>query len=145
MDELDFPEESFFYYEPILYKVPMSAVLNLVKSKDKKWEHEWDWFKPFFDNGYVKQQYNLDFDPDNEFWDCYQIVGEFVEPYDVRNFYIIEEMKLSSPYRIRQAMKKAKPNIVYLYKVWADIKDITVPKIPKFENIGNKGVKIEQI
>lgn len=119
MAECDFGEHAHRWLEKVLTRHYPKQIIQLVWAKDKAGLHDWDWFVPFFDHGYVPRKRSITVEFTEEFWEMYDLVGSFVEPYTIELFPLIEEMS-GDTQRVEVAMARSKPNLKYLYKVWSD-------------------------
>lgn len=117
--ECDFPEDAYRWVERRLTRFYGKQIIQLVWSKDPKGIHPWDWFDPFFANGYVPSKRIVNVRFTEEFWETYELVGDFVEPYSTELLSLIDEMA-GDTQRVIAAMKRSKPNLKYLWKVWSD-------------------------
>ncbi len=114
----DFPDESYMWVERLCLKWTPKQIIGLVWNKDKKGVHDWDWFDPFFASGYVpiiKPSNHVNMD--DSFWKTYIVICSFVDPFSVDQLGLIDIMKKDT-FRVKQAIQKSKPNILYLFKVW---------------------------
>jgi len=116
LSELDFPESSYMWLESILLSHTRKQIISLVDSKDPDGEHSWSWFIPFF-NGYVKKTLDYAVVMDDPFWIAYDVIANFVEPFQVSDMELIKRMSHDID-RIYRAISKSKPNIRYVAKVW---------------------------
>lgn len=139
MSELDFPEPSYQWLESILLRHTKKQVISLVDSKDPDGEHTWSWFMPFFE-GYVKPVLDYYVEMNLEFWMSYDIICNFVEPFQVQDLLLVGKMSRDMD-RIYRAIEKSKPNIRYVSKVWDGLpptmlgieRRLEIPDITKHE------------
>ena len=116
LSELDFPEASYIWVETILLKHTPKQIISLIDSKDPNGEHDWLYFVPFF-KGYVKQVLDYTVVFDEKFWIAYDLICDFVEPFQTSDMELIQRMSNDMD-RIYRAIQKSKPHIRYLVKVW---------------------------
>lgn len=116
MEELDFPDSAYMWLESTLLKHSTKQILSLVNSKDPDGNHEWSYFVPFF-GGYVKPILSYVIDFDDKFWVAYDIICNFVEPFQTVDMELIQKMSNDID-RIYRAISKSKPSIRYVSKVW---------------------------
>jgi len=116
LSELDFPKSSYMWLESILLNHSKKQIISLVDNKDPDGEHSWSWFTPFF-KGYVKKTLDYVVDMNDSFWIAYDIICNFVDPFQVSDMELIKRMSHDID-RIHRAINKSKPNIRYVVKVW---------------------------
>jgi hypothetical protein len=138
MAKCDFGEDAYRWIEQKLCHHFPKQITQLVWSKDKAGDHDWDWFEPFF-QGYVPRKRQIEVDFTVEFWETYETVCEFVESFPVDYLPLIGEMS-GDTQRVMAAIERSKPNLMYLYKVWTDTRGredfdapVELPDISKHE------------
>lgn len=121
LSRCDFPEDCYIWVEKLCIKYTSKQIISLVWSKDKKGLHDWDWFDPFFTNGYIPTIKECeDIDMNSDFWVAYAEICGFVDPFSIEDINLISDMS-GDTLRLREAISKSKPNIKYLHKVWQDV------------------------
>lgn len=141
MEKCDLPEESYRWVEKLCLSHTPKQIIQLIWSKDPEGVHDWDWFAPFFDKGYVPRISKIEVEIKEGFWETYEILANFVESFTVFDMPLIAEMS-EDTYSVRVALEKSKPNVKYVYKVWQSIrpKQMVFQK-PESIKIGNSGVR----
>jgi len=142
LSECDFDENAYRIIEKYLLMYTPEQMISVIWKMDKTGIHDIEWFISIFNGKYMKK-FDLGISVlfDDVFWDAYDLICKFIDPFDIRNIIYIQEMS-SDMQRIKEAIKKSQPNLKYLYKVWSGspIMEKTiynnvdsVPEIKKYE------------
>ncbi len=144
LSRCDFGKGDIRHLEKTLANHTAKQIIDLVWRRDPKGEHpSFEWFLPFFKNGYVPKIVGISAIFDDNFWKTYDMIDDFVEPYDNESLELISTMSMDTE-RVERAMSKSKPNIIYLFKVWEGLESISYSE-PDIVEIKNYGVKTTEL
>lgn len=124
IEECDFPDECYRWVEGLCCKHTPKQIINIIWGKDKSGGKDWMWFKPIFEGKYVPiSNTQVEVEMDDKFWEAYDTICLFVEPFHIFDLPLIDRMK-GDIGRIESAISRSKPNLKYLCKVWEDTEQI---------------------
>lgn len=120
MSACDLRPEEAREVEMLLLKHTPDQVIKLLWSKDPKGEHRLEWFRPFFDRGYVKRKLFIDLagPADEDFWEALDWASQASDGLTSYDLAAVWEMS-RDPRRMRAAFGKAKVSkVAYVLQVF---------------------------
>jgi hypothetical protein len=124
IEACDFPEDCYPWIEELCCKHTPKQIISVIWSKDKGGDHSWQWFVPIFNGKYIPiSNTQVEVEMDKDFWEAYDLICQFVEPFHIFDLPLIDRMK-GDLGRIQSAISRSKPNIRYLCKVWEDTEKV---------------------
>ena len=136
IEACDFGLGDVKYIEQYLTKVTASQLISFVWRKDKKGEHNAEWFKPFIDRGYLSWKNCINCSFSEEFWYAYQIFDSICE-LSIFNFPAIDDMS-KNRINMRRAIEASRiKNVSYIYKIFKDL--------PELKTVENNRDKIQMV
>jgi hypothetical protein len=155
MNECDFQEKDVRELETLLLEHSPQQLIRFFWSKDKRGEHGLEWFRPFFEHGWVKQTVFADRPQtlDEPFWDAYGWWCEVLakEGLELSTFDLARIWTMSrDPRSMRVAYVRAKVKApAYVEKVFEDevafVFSRTKPVKVDFEVGNSGGVKVNSL
>ena len=125
-----------------------SQLVKLFWSKDPRGEHDLEWFRPFFENGYVKSTPVTDMPPDaldEEFWQAYDWWSERAEftTFDLEAIWTMSR----EPARAAAAYDRARvKSPQYVLKVFTSAESPCPPKRTEIDfEVGHGDLEVRQI
>lgn len=127
--------------EEFLTKVTPNQLISFVWQRDKKGEHDAEWFRPFIATGYLKWKDSIACSFSEDFWYAYNVFDVMCE-ISVFDFPILDEMGKARD-RMKKAISQSKvQNVKYIYKIFQDIPETVkaVNNVDKVQQIFKSGV-----
>jgi len=121
-DYFDFDERWYRSMEQVLCLHSLEQISSLAESKDPDGEHDWEWFESLLTGNYLPvtpaiQDEELPVRFDEAFWQAYDYLMQAVEPFDVHQMGMINEMATNFDL-MRMVLPRSKPIVKYVWKVW---------------------------
>lgn len=122
INKCDFKNDAYKIIERYLLIYTPKQIINMVWRMDKLGKHQIEWFESILSGNYMKKfDLGISIIFDDNFWETYDIICNFIEPFDIRDIELIQHMS-GDTLRLQDAIHRSKPNLKYIYKVWSDIK-----------------------
>lgn len=147
VSECDFKAEEVMELELLLLRHSPDQLARFFRRKDKNGEHRLEWFRPFFERGYLADNVDvrLPGPPDAAFWEAYRFwsFSSGKRPNERMTTFQLPDLWTMSRdiYRMAEAYEKSKvKSIPYVARVYESMETRKAPERTRVEfEVGNSG------